>query len=210
MLIRKLCDQPQLWIIDDFLSSRECTWLKSMAIKKGLTRSKVTPYPGEEKGKTRKSFTYILKESTQKTIVTIEKRIEEFTKIPLENGEDLQITYYPTGGYFHPHYDIDLNAKTGLHDRIATILIYLNDVEEGGETLFPDIGINIVPKKGRAILWYNFKNIPGPNSGSELILTLPKTLIPETESYHSGTPIKKGEKWIATKWLHAKRYDRPT
>jgi prolyl 4-hydroxylase len=33
--------------------------------------------------------------------------------------------------------------------RMITVIAYLNDVEEGGETGFPEIGINITTKKRR-------------------------------------------------------------
>ena len=37
--------------------------------------------------------------------------------------------------------------------RILTFFLYLSDVEEGGETAFPSLGIKVEPKKGKAVLW---------------------------------------------------------
>ena len=37
--------------------------------------------------------------------------------------------------------------------RILTFFLYLSDVEEGGETHFPLLGISVKPKKGKALLW---------------------------------------------------------
>jgi 2OG-Fe(II) oxygenase superfamily len=42
--------------------------------------------------------------------------------------------------------------------RILTFFLYLSDVEEGGETNFPVLGISVKPKKGKALLWPSVKN----------------------------------------------------
>lgn len=57
-----------------------------------------------------------------------------------ENGEDIQVLRYEPGQKYDPHYDyfVDkVNAARGGH-RVATVLMYLTDVEKGGETVFPD------------------------------------------------------------------------
>lgn len=58
----------------------------------------------------------------------------------LENGEAMQILHYEHGQKYEPHYDFfhdKANLKLGGH-RIATVLMYLSDVEKGGETVFPN------------------------------------------------------------------------
>jgi prolyl 4-hydroxylase len=69
---------------------------------------------------------------------------------------------------------------------MATLIMYLNSTEKGGETIFPDANVAITPKKGNAVLFYNC--LP---CGKEDPLTL-----------HGGSPVVQGEKWIATKWIH--------
>ena len=39
--------------------------------------------------------------------------------------------------------------------RALTLLAYLSDVDEGGETQFPALNLSIAPKAGRALLWAN-------------------------------------------------------
>lgn len=68
-------------------------------------------------------------------------------------------------------------------------MVYLNDVEEGGTTKFPLINLDIVPKKGTAIIWYNLDKNNNRNKYSN----------------HSGSPIIKGEKYIITKWFREKK-----
>jgi len=69
-------------------------------------------------------------------------------------------------------------------------LVYLNDVEEGGETGFDmarPLGevIKIEPKKGRVVVFDNLK----PDG------TLNR------RSRHAGLPVIKGEKWAFNLWL---------
>ena len=44
-------------------------------------------------------------------------------------------------------------ADLACGPRILTFFLYLSDVEEGGETAFPMLGISVKPKKGKALLW---------------------------------------------------------
>ncbi|XP_016739522.1 probable prolyl 4-hydroxylase 7 [Gossypium hirsutum] len=57
-----------------------------------------------------------------------------------ENGESIQIIHYENGQKYEPHFDYfhdKANQELGGH-RIATVLMYLSDVESGGETVFPN------------------------------------------------------------------------
>ncbi|MGZ5781611.1 MAG: prolyl hydroxylase family protein, partial [Burkholderiaceae bacterium] len=74
--------------------------------------------------------------------------------------------------------------------RVATLILYLNDVEEGGETEFPEIGLKIIPKAGNA-LYFAYMN-----SSSQ----------PDPLTLHAGRPVLKGEKWIATRWVRERAY----
>jgi prolyl 4-hydroxylase len=68
--------------------------------------------------------------------------------------------------------------------------MYLNDVEEGGETYFPKLNFSVAPKKGMAVYFEYFYDNHHLNE-----LTL-----------HGGSPIIDGEKWAATQWMRRKRY----
>jgi prolyl 4-hydroxylase len=70
------------------------------------------------------------------------------------------------------------------------LVIYLNDVELGGETAFPEIGLTVTAKKGSAV-YFEYCNSQEH--------TDPLTL-------HAGLPVLKGEKWIATKWMRQNTY----
>lgn len=79
--------------------------------------------------------------------------------------------------------------------RLATFFIYLSDVDEGGQTHFPALGLDVFPKRGRAALWYNLK-LDG------LHLDDPSTWHPDTKMTHEATPVVAGEKWACNLWVH--------
>ncbi|PMZ61406.1 oxygenase, partial [Pseudomonas sp. FW306-2-11AA] len=76
------------------------------------------------------------------------------------HGETMQGQRYAVGQHFRAHFDYFNEAQpywpkmveTG-GQRTWTAMIYLNDVEEGGATWFPTIGIRVAPKKGLLLTW---------------------------------------------------------
>jgi len=69
---------------------------------------------------------------------------------------------------------------------------FLNDEMEGGEAVFPrsvtaesHSGIEIIPKKGKALLFYNMLEDGNVDSLSQ----------------HASNEVLKGEKWIANMWI---------
>ena len=69
-------------------------------------------------------------------------------------------------------------------------MIYLNTVESGGETVFPEIGLAVSAKKGNAAYF---------EYGNSLRQVDPK-------SVHAGAPVYAGEKWAVTKWMRERRF----
>ena len=76
-----------------------------------------------------------------------------------------------------------------LHgQRLATVILYLNEPEQGGDTAFVDRDLRVTPTKGNAVF---FSYLSADASS--------KTL-------HAGLPVLAGEKWIANKWLRARPF----
>jgi prolyl 4-hydroxylase len=69
--------------------------------------------------------------------------------------------------------------------RTWTAMIYLNDVEEGGATWFPQAGLRVAPRKGLLLAWNNMAPDGSPN----------------TRTLHEGMPVVEGTKYIITKWF---------
>jgi prolyl 4-hydroxylase len=99
------------------------------------------------------------------------ERIVEITSLPIENQEPLQVAHYQVGGKFEAHFDAcregynshyctNQNGTAG--DRTASLLVYLNDDFEGGETTFVHVDFTVKPEKGKGILFYNIDNNEKP------------------------------------------------
>jgi hypothetical protein len=75
---------------------------------------------------------------------------------PLTHIEFVQITKYEKDGKFDYHYDTDpLLKHHTISSRIATLMFYLNEDFEGGNTNFPYIQTTVIPSTGKAVLFYN-------------------------------------------------------
>jgi len=109
-----------------------------------------------------------------------------FPKIDKSWMERLQVVEYEPGGKFLEHWDNSWN-KTEKDPRFATFLFYLNEDYDGGETIFPLLKRGVKGKIGTGLVFYNID----PYS---------KQII--AESLHVGNTVRKGNKWIATKWVH--------
>ncbi|XP_042023063.1 probable prolyl 4-hydroxylase 3 [Salvia splendens] len=187
---------PLAFIYHNFLSKKECEYLIKLAtphMAKSLVSDNETGKGIESKART--SYGMFLKRGQDKVIRGIEKRIADYTLIPVENGESLYVLHYEKGQKYDPHYDYSDGGSTTRNGgpRMATFLMYLSDVEEGGETVFPSAkgniekkGISIKPKMGDALLFWSM-NHDG-------------TLDPL--SLHGSSPVIKGDKWSCTKWMH--------
>ncbi|GAB2259928.1 hypothetical protein Droror1_Dr00010783 [Drosera rotundifolia] len=131
----------------------------------------------------------------------VEEKIARATMIPRVYGEAFNILRYEIGEKYNSHYDVFNPAEYGpqTSQRVASFLLYLSEVEEGGETMFPFeddkldasydftqcIGLKVKPKQGDGLLFYS--------------LFVNGTIDPT--SLHGSCPVIKGGKWVATKWI---------
>ena len=110
-------------------------------------------------------------------------------------AEAMQLVHYGPGQQYTAHHDFLYPSVVNRYQpsRFVTVLLYLNDVESGGETVFPramnDVdhdGIKVKPKSGKAIFFYNV--LPDGNF--------------DDLSQHASLPIdKNNEKWVANLWV---------
>lgn len=183
-------DEPLVIVLGSVLTDDECEALIQTS-KNQLKRSKIGV--SRDVSEIRTSSGTFLDYLEDPVVARIEKRISEFTGIPIEYGEGLHILNYKVGQEYKAHFDyFQKTSKAANNNRIATVILYLNDVEEGGETHFPNLNLSIFPKKGMAVYFEYFYTDQTLNE-----LTL-----------HGGAPVVEGEKWIATQWLRRKQYER--
>ena len=85
--------------------------------------------------------------------------------------------YEERNGYYRPHVDSLPGTNTG--DRVLAAMIYLNTVDEGGETRFPLHEVSIKPVAGRVVLfpatWTHLHEGLTPLSGDKWIINGAKT-----------------------------------
>jgi len=87
-------------------------------------------------------------------VQNIMTKIEQVTNVPRGNYESFQVLRYEIGQKYVTHHDYGSEeVALACGPRILTFFLYLSDVEEGGETNFPALGISVKPKRGRALLW---------------------------------------------------------
>ncbi len=188
---------PHVAIIEDLLDAEECETLIEASRSK-LQRSTVVAKDGSGAVEPiRTSDEAVVRADDADVVGRIEARIAALTGIPAENGESLHVLRYGPAANYRFHNDFfDLSRPQPERllgtsgQRIATVLIYLNDVPRGGATVFPKLRLTVTPRRGTAIYFAYFDERDGPD---------PRLL-------HGGMPVEEGEKWAATKWLRQRRH----
>lgn len=188
---------PRVVVFGGLLDDAECAALVDAArprMARSLTVA--TKTGGEEVNAARTSNGMFFKRGESPVIAQIEARIARLLNWPVENGEGLQVLQYTPGTEYKPHYDYFDPAEPGTPtilqrggQRVGTLVMYLSEPEQGGATVFPDIGFEVAPKRGCAV----FFSYTRPH--------------PSTRTLHGGAPVLAGEKWIATKWLREGRFE---
>jgi prolyl 4-hydroxylase len=192
------CERPQVIVFGDVLSPDECAEMIERSRHRLKRSTTVNPDTGKEdviRNRTSEGIWYQRGEDA--FIERMDRRIASLMNWPVENGEGLQILHYGTTGEYRPHFDYFPPDQPGsaVHtaqggQRVATLVIYLNDVPDGGETIFPEAGMSVAARQGGAVY---FRYMNGQRQLDPLTL-------------HGGTPVLGGDKWIMTKWMRERAY----
>ncbi|XP_046867157.1 prolyl 4-hydroxylase subunit alpha-1-like isoform X5 [Drosophila willistoni] len=185
------CRDPYMVLYHDVISPNEIAELQEMA-KPELKRATVynSTKNTNQFVKTRTAKVAWFLDTFNQLTERLNQRIMDMTNFVLNGSEMLQVMNYGLGGYYVKHFDY-FNTTTNPHisqingDRIATVLFYLNDVEQGGATVFPEIKKAVFPKRGSAIMWYNLKDDGEGNR----------------DTLHAACPVIVGSKWVCNKWI---------
>ena len=188
---------PDCVLYENFLTDEECEVIKKTA-EPMLGRSAVV---GKDSAgmetRIRTSRGAFLRRRANEDVTRVEERIEALTGYPIVRGEGLQVLHYQDAQEYQPHFDFFEPMSEADHamlvepgNRIGTLILYLNDVEEGGATYFPQINLAIHPKKGSAI-WFSYLGQDG---------------VFDRRTQHAGLPVITGDKWIATKWIRERNF----
>ncbi len=193
---RPLCEHPRVRTSEAFIPPPMCDWLIGLAQGRLQPAKMVESYGGEARltpDRTNSDFVFDIF-GADCVLALVRERISALVKLPIAAMEPPQIFHYATGQELRPHVDylqradrIGVGSYEG--DRIATVLVYLNDGFEGGETWFPRPDLKVKAAKGDALY---FANVDAAGA-------------PDPESLHAGLPPLRGEKWLLSQWIH----DRP-
>jgi prolyl 4-hydroxylase len=190
--------QPSLAVLDDVMSEDECAQLIAAARPHLRPSTIADPATGKDSQSAARSSEGMFFRLAENALVErLDRRLSALMQLPMEYGEGLQVLRYPVGAQSTPHYDFlmptsDANraslARSG--QRVSTLIVYLNAVERGGETVFPESGLEVAPRRGSA-LYFEYCNADGQL---------------DPQSLHAGAPVLAGEKWIVTKWMRERRF----
>ncbi len=186
-------ERPMLAVLNGVFSVDECEELIALARGRLRPSTLVDPLTGRDVvSGLRSSLGMFFRPAETPLIARLDRRIAEIMNLPVSHGEGLQILHYPEGAGSAPHYDflVPSNpanqasiARSG--QRVSTLVTYLNDVPEGGETIFPAAGWAVSPQRGNAV-YFEYANSHGELNHASL---------------HASSAVTRGEKWVATKWM---------
>lgn len=190
--------RPALALLEGVLSPQECA--QFIALGRGRLRPSTVldPASGRDVVAAHRSSEgmFFLPQETP-FVAAIERRLAALMNCPLRNGEGLQLLHYHPGAGSAPHYDF-LTPGSAANDaslarsgqRVSSLVIYLNDVERGGETVFPEVGLAVTPRTGHAV------HFEYANSRGDVDLL----------SVHAAAAVEVGEKWVLTKWVRERPF----
>jgi prolyl 4-hydroxylase len=194
-IVKVVSTDPWIVIVDDFVTDDESSDLIS-----GISTWERSTDAGEmnEYGESGRTLTFGRTSSNswcrgpcekQKNVVNLANRISQYTTVPVQNFEAFQVLRYEVGQQYVLHHDYSQHQRElACGPRIISVLLYLSDVREGGETVFPDLGITVKPKKGRAVFF--------PDALSTNLE------LPDVRTSHKAKAVLKGQKYAVNSWLH--------
>jgi prolyl 4-hydroxylase len=181
----------KLYSLDNFLSPEVCRDLVGLIEQEKKRSTVADPNDSGLVGNYRTSSTANLSCIKHTAIDTVNNKLRDLLDLDMFLGEAIQGQKYKPGEYYKEHNDYfhpgTAEFKTyteWMGQRTWTTMIYLNDVEEGGETYFKRLNCKFKPKEGTIVFWNNLYRDGRIN---------PKTL-------HEALPPIKGDKYIITKW----------
>ena len=189
---RQLSERPRASSFPGLFSPAECEFLIGAARSWLQPSMVIDPETGHQQRnpvRTSDSMSFgVLLESP--AVHALNRRMAAAAGTQVRQGESLQVLRYRPGEEYKPHFD----ALAGeANQRILTMIVYLTDDYQGGETLFLETGLSFKGRKGDALL---FHNTTADGRADQL-------------ARHAGLPVSAGEKLIASRWIRARPFAFP-
>jgi hypothetical protein len=191
---RTLSADPAITAVEGFLAPDVCDWIMDRA-RDPMAPAKVIGAGGyapvQDQMRTN-SVAELGLAHTDLVVLLIRDRLSAACGMPVNAMEVPQVLHYAAGQQFRLHEDYLLPdgphkaRELATHgQRARTLLIYLNDGFEGGETDFPLLDLRFKGAKGEALM---FSNVVADGS-------------PDLRMRHAGLPPSSGEKWLFSQWV---------
>jgi prolyl 4-hydroxylase len=187
-----LSEQPYVALFPDLFSAAECDFLidvasprfrPAMIFHDGQKRFVRDPLRDSDAA----AFPFV---SEWPAVHSFNRRLAAASGTDVRQAETLQVLRYGTGQQYRPHLDA---IPSLANQRKLTFLVYLNDDYAGGETVFPELDIEVSGRLGMGLLFAN---------------ALPDGR-PDPRTRHAGAPVTSGTKLIASRWIRARPPERP-
>lgn len=181
----------QVYAKEGFLNKKEC--IKLIEIIDGNLRPSTVSDPKDSciVSDYRTSKTADLHYFGDPFYLEIDRRLSNLMDFSPFLGETMQAQRYEPGQYYKEHWDFFMPTSPEykvycewMGQRTWTTMIYLNDVDEGGETYFKYLKLKVKPKRGLLLAWNN----------------LYKNGLPNLKTMHEACPPISGNKYVITKW----------
>lgn len=185
-----LSADPVVRVTRAAVSQAACDWLAAIS-RPRLRRSSIhDPRTGRavEHPHRKSQSTNFGPTEADLVVTAVARRIARLTDTAFEAGEPLHILHYAPGDEFRPHHDA---IEGAANPRAWTALVYLNAGYDGGETVFPELGLRFAGRLGDLLLWRNTDA-----QSREL-----------PSARHAGEPVRSGEKWVATRWIRSRPFN---
>ena len=184
-----------IYEIENVLTPKQCALIRDAA-EPFLERSSVTSDENTISDVRTSYGTFLKTGDGDEELVEAMTRVDTLAAFlsgkPVTHQEDMQVVRYEPDQFYKCHYDEcddSSNACQRSHEggfRHSTLLVYLNDVDQGGYTEFPKLGYQVKPKLGSVVFFRNLEN--DEKTVHEL-------------SLHGGVAPVGGVKWACNKWI---------
>lgn len=177
-----------LFVLRDLLTPTECRRLIKL-IDSRITRSPLFSDRIAPAGRT--SSTHYFRDEVPE-VATLARKIDDVLGIERRHAETIQGQRYLEGQEYRHHCDFFREDKPHWPgerprggQRTWTAMVYLNDVEQGGETEFPALDLKVTPRAGLLLAWNNMDRKGRPNRATR----------------HAALPVLAGKKYVVTQWF---------
>jgi hypothetical protein len=192
---RTLHGDPAIQAFDAILTPAVCDWITARGrerLQPAKVYDAVSSGPAAADASRRNSAADFGLADTDLVLLLARERLAAAAGLSVMTMEGPQVLHYAVGERFSQHFDfLDPGFEGHAHDlalrgqRVATVLVYLNDDLEGGETEFRMLDLRYRGGKGDALV---FRNVDAKGQ-------------PDRRTLHAGLAPTSGEKWLLSQWI---------